>query len=129
MATRNQIVRLFWMAGGLLSLAAGIVGIVLPLLPTTPFLLLAAYCFARGSKRLHDWLVHHPRLGPPIHDWQRHGAISRRAKQLAMLSIVAVLALSYLFGAPTRVIIIQIVVLSAVSLFILTRPAPPDDSE
>jgi len=127
MATRNQIVRLFWMAGGLLSLAAGIVGIALPLLPTTPFLLLAAYCFARGSKRLHDWLVHHPRLGPPIHDWQRHGAISRRAKQLAMASIVAVLALSYLFGAPTRVIIIQIVVLSAVSLFILTRPAPPED--
>lgn len=129
MATRNQIVRLFWMAGGLLSLAAGIVGIALPLLPTTPFLLLAAYCFARGSKRLHDWLVHHPRLGPPIHDWQRHGAISRRAKQLAMASIVAVLALSYLFGAPTRVIIIQIVVLSAVSLFILTRPAPPDDPD
>lgn len=127
MATRNQIVRLFWMAGGLLSLAAGIIGIALPLLPTTPFLLLAAYCFARGSKRLHDWLVHHPRLGPPIHDWQRHGAISRRAKQLAMASIVAVLGLSYLFGAPTRVIIIQIVVLSAVSLFILTRPAPPED--
>lgn len=127
MATRNQIVRLFWMAGGLLSLAAGIVGIVLPLLPTTPFLLLAAFCFARGSKRLHDWLVHHPRLGPPIHDWQKHGAISRRAKQLAMLSIAAVLALSYLFGAPTRIIIIQLVVLSCVSLFILTRPGPPSD--
>lgn len=127
MATRNQIVRLFWMAGGLLSLAAGIVGIVLPLLPTTPFLLLAAFCFARGSKRLHDWLVHHPRLGPPIHDWQKHGAISRRAKQLALLSIAAVLALSYLFGAPTRIIIIQLVVLSCVSLFILTRPGPPSD--
>lgn len=129
MATRNQIVRLFWMAGGLLSLAVGVVGIALPLLPTTPFLLLAAFCFARGSKRLHDWLVFHPRLGPPIHDWQRHGAISRRAKQLAMLSIAAVLALSYLFGAPTRVIIIQIVVLSCVSLFILTRPAPPGDPD
>ncbi|MCR9136882.1 MAG: YbaN family protein [Alphaproteobacteria bacterium] len=115
------------MGGGFLSLAAGIVGIALPLLPTTPFLLLAAFCFARGSQRLHDWLVHHPRLGPPIHDWQKHGAISRRAKQLAMLSIAAVLLVSYLFDAPTRIIIIQLIVLSAVSLFILTRPTPPED--
>lgn len=129
MATRNQIVRLFWLAGGFLSLAAGIIGIVLPLLPTTPFLLLAAYCFARGSQRLHDWLVHHPRLGPPIHDWQKHGAISRRAKQLAMLSIGAVLLASFLLNAPTRIIVIQLVVLSAVSLFILTRPRPPDDQQ
>lgn len=127
MATHHQIVRLLWMAGGFLSLAAGVVGIVLPLLPTTPFLLLAAFCFARGSQRLHDWLVHHPRLGPPIHDWQKHGAISRRAKQLAMLSIGAVLLISYLFDAPTRIIIIQLIVLSAVSLFILTRPTPPGD--
>ncbi len=127
MATRHQLIRLFWIAGGLVSVAAGVVGIVLPLLPTTPFLLLAAYCFARGSQRLHNWLVHHPRLGPPIRDWQRHGAISRRAKQLAMLAIGAVFLASYLFGAPTRVIIIQLVVLSAVSLFILTRPNPPED--
>jgi hypothetical protein len=127
MATRHQLVRLFWMAGGLLCLGAGIIGIVLPLLPTTPFLLLAAFCFARGSQRLHDWLVHHPRLGPPIRDWQRHGAISRRAKQLAMLAIGAVFLSSFLLGAPTRIIIIQIVVLSAVSLFILTRPLPPDE--
>ncbi len=127
MATRHQLIRFFWLIGGFLSLAAGIVGIVLPLLPTTPFLLLAAYCFARGSQRLHDWLVNHPRLGPPIRDWQAHGAISRRAKQMAMVAIVAVVALSYLFGAPTRVIVIQLVVLSAVSVFILTRPLPPDD--
>ncbi len=127
MATRNQLIRLFWLAGGFLSLALGVIGIVLPLLPTTPFLLLAAYCFARGSKRLHDWLVHHPRLGPPIRDWQRHGAISRRAKRMAMLAIGAVLLISYLVDAPIRIIVIQVVVLSAVSLFILTRPVPPDD--
>ena len=127
MATRHQIVRSLWLTGGLLSLVAGIIGIVLPLLPTTPFLLLAAFCFARGSQRLHDWLVNHPRLGPPIRDWQAHGAISRRAKQMAMIAIVLVLAASVVFGAPTYIIIIQLVVLSAVSLFILTRPVPPDD--
>ncbi len=127
MATRHQLIRFFWLVGGFLSLAAGIVGIVLPLLPTTPFLLLAAFCFARGSQRLHDWLVHHPRLGPPIRDWQRHGAISRRAKWMAMVAIVAVLMASFLFGVATHTIVIQLVVLSAVSLFILTRPLPPDD--
>lgn len=122
MATRRQLIRLFWMAGGFLSLGAGFVGLVLPLIPTTPFLLLAAYCFARGSRRLHDWLVHHPRLGPPIRDWRQHGAISRRGKQMAMLAIGTVL-----LEAPTRIIVIQLVVLSAVSLFILTRPLPPED--
>ena len=127
MATWHQLIRIFWFIGGFLSLAAGIVGIVLPLLPTTPFLLLAAYCFACGSQRLHDWLVNHPRLGPPIRNWQAHGAISCRAKQMAMVAMVAVVALSYLFGAPTRIIVIQLVVLSAVSVFILTRPLPPDD--
>lgn len=127
MATRRQLIRLFWLAGGFLSLGAGIIGIVVPLLPTTPFLLLAAFCFARGSKRLHDWLVHHPRLGPPIHDWQRHGAISKRAKRMAMLAIAAVLLASILFGVALYVIVIQLVVLSAVSAFILTRPNPPTD--
>lgn len=127
MATRHQLIRFFWLVGGFLSLAAGIVGIVVPLLPTTPFLLLAAFCFARGSERLHNWLVHHPRLGPPIRDWQAHGAISRRAKWMAMVAIVAVLMASVLFGVATHIIMIQLVVLSAVSLFILTRPLPPDD--
>ena len=127
MATRHQLIRFFWLVGGFLSLAAGIVGIVVPLLPTTPFLLLAAFCFARGSERLHNWLVHHPRLGPPIRDWQAHGAISRRAKWMAMVAIVAVLIASLLFGVATHIIVIQLVVLSAVSLFILTRPLPPND--
>ncbi len=127
MATRHQLIRFFWLVGGFLSLAAGIVGIVVPLLPTTPFLLLAAFCFARGSQRLHDWLVNHPRLGPPIRDWQAHGAISRRAKWMAMVAIVAVLLASFLFGIATHIIVIQLVVLSAVSTFILTRPLPPDD--
>lgn len=127
MLKRNRLLRLIWLVAGGLSLVAGIIGIALPLLPTTPFLLLAAYCFARGSTTLHRWLVNHPRLGPPIRDWETHRAISRRGKLLAMIGIVAVLAISILAGVATRVIIIQIVVLSAVSIFILTRPLPPHE--
>ncbi|MCP4315004.1 MAG: DUF454 domain-containing protein [Hyphomicrobiales bacterium] len=119
--------RLIWLVAGCLSLVAGIIGIAVPLLPTTPFLLLAAYCFARGSTRLHQWLVNHPRLGPPIRDWETYRAISKRGKFLAMVGIVAVFAISIIAGVATRVIIIQIVVLSAVSIFILTRPLPPHE--
>ncbi len=127
MLKRNRLLRLIWLVAGCLSLVAGIIGIAVPLLPTTPFLLLAAYCFARGSTRLHQWLVNHPRLGPPIRDWETYRAISKRGKFLAMVGIVAVFAISIIAGVATRVIIIQIVVLSAVSIFILTRPLPPHE--
>ena len=124
---RRRLMRLIWIASGFLSLGAGIIGIVLPLVPTTPFLLLAAYCFAQGSQRLHDWLVHHPRFGPPIRDWHKYRAISRRGKVLAMVAIGAVLLVSVLLDVSTWIIVIQATVLSVVSLFILTRPRPPDD--
>ncbi|MEX3011833.1 YbaN family protein [Hoeflea sp. TYP-13] len=127
MLKRNRLLRLIWLVAGCLSLVAGIIGIFLPLLPTTPFLLLAAYCFARGSRKLHQWLINHPRLGPPIRDWETYRAISKRGKTLAMVGIVAVFVISIIAGVANYVIIIQIVVLSAVSLFILTRPVPPGE--
>lgn len=127
MLKRNRLVRLLWLSAGCLSLVLGIIGIVLPLLPTTPFLLLAAFCFARGSAKLHHWLVNHPRLGPPIRDWETYRAISRRGKLLAMIAIVGVFVISILAGVATYVIVIQAVVLSAVSTFILTRPIPPHE--
>jgi uncharacterized membrane protein YbaN (DUF454 family) len=125
MLRRNRLLRYAWLAAGGLSLVLGLVGIALPLLPTTPFLILAAYCFARGSTKLHRWLVDHPRLGPPIRDWETYRAISKRGKQLAMVGIVAVFVISILTGVAPYVIVIQAVVLSAVSVFILTRPVPP----
>lgn len=115
--------RALWLVGGLTSVALGAVGAVLPLLPTVPFLLLAAFCFARSSERLHAWLLDHPRFGPPIADWTERGAIGRGAKWAATGSILAALALSVLLGAGTRILLIQAAVLVAVSLFIWTRPS------
>lgn len=114
-----------WFLLGLVALGLGILGIVLPLLPTTPFLLLAAWGFSRSSPRVHSWLIGHPRLGPPILDWRTHRAISRRAKGVAMIAIIATPLVSIAIGVPGAVIAIQIVALSAVSAFILTRPEPP----
>jgi uncharacterized membrane protein YbaN (DUF454 family) len=77
--------RVLWLLAGGCSLLLGIVGIFLPLLPTTPFVLLAAFCFSRGSLRCERWLLQHPRFGPMVRDWRAHHAIPRRAKQLALV--------------------------------------------
>jgi uncharacterized membrane protein YbaN (DUF454 family) len=117
--------RPLWLLLGITSLALGIVGVVLPLLPTTPFVLLSAYCFARSSPRLHDWLMGHRIFGPLIHNWERHKAISPRAKVMAVLSMAGVLGMSVAVGAPERVILIQAVILPITCLFIITRPSGP----
>jgi uncharacterized protein len=84
--------RAVWLVAGALALATGFVGIFLPLLPTTPFVLLAAFCFARGSPRCEAWLLAHPRFGPMIRNWRDHRAIPLRAKQLAwtMMSLASI---------------------------------------
>ena len=86
--------RASWTAAGALSLALGVLGIFLPLLPTTPFVLLAAFCFSRGSARLEAWLLAHPRLGPPIAEWRARRALPLRVKQLAWSMMAAGSALS-----------------------------------
>lgn len=117
--------RILWAAAGGLALGLGLLGAVLPLLPTTPFLLLAAFCFARSSPRLHHWLITHPRLGPVIVNWQQHGAIPRRAKRMAVLAILVTFGISVALGLRWELLAVQAVVLSVVSLFILTRPDGP----
>lgn len=119
------MIRILWGSLGGISVGLGAAGVVLPLVPTTPFMLLAAYCFARSSPRLENWLINHPRFGPAITDWRAHRAISRRAKMLAVVAIGLTFALSVALGLPGRVLAIQAAVLSAVSLFILTRPDAP----
>lgn len=86
--------RALWVAAGALALALGLVGIVLPLLPTTPFVLLAAFCFTRGSTRWEAWLLAHPRFGPVVHNWRARHAVPRRAKHLAWAMMAASCALT-----------------------------------
>lgn len=117
-------VRIFWLLTGLASVAIGAIGVVLPLLPTTPFLLISAFAFARSSSRLDRWLREHRYFGPLIDNWHRDGSIDRRSKRVAILALVMTLVITWWFGASLWLLACQVVVLSAVAVFILTRPVP-----
>jgi len=86
--------RIVLLVAGWLSMALGLAGVFLPLLPTTPFLLLAAACFVRSSPRLHAKLMAHPRLGPFLEQWRHERSIPRAAKRRAYVLVVACFALS-----------------------------------
>ena len=118
-------IRWLWIAFGGLCVALAFAGVALPLLPTTPFLLLAAFAFAKSSPRLHSWLINHKRFGPMIGNWNQHGAISRPTK-IVSLSFMAVMPpLSWVANAPLWIVVTQVGVLGLSGLFIVTRPSGP----
>ena len=122
----NVNTRFIWLLAGLAAVAIGAVGVLLPLLPTTPFLLVAAFAFARSSDRLNSWLREHRTFGPLINNWHREGSIDRKAKRTAIIVIVATPLITWLFDAPLWIVACQIVVLGASAIFILTRPSPTE---
>ena len=79
----------FYLCLGFVALALGAIGVFLPLLPTVPFVILAAFCFARGNPELERRLVEHPRFGPHIVAWRERGAISRKGKTAAAFAFGA----------------------------------------
>jgi hypothetical protein len=102
-STRRRLARTLWGAGGALALLCGLVGVLLPVWPTVPFLLLALLCFSRGCARCERWMLEHPRWGPPLRDWRAHRVVPRRAKRLAIAMMAASsLAAWWLLPAPQR---------------------------
>ena len=86
--------RPLFLAAGIASTALGALGVLLPVLPTVPFLILAAFCFARSNPAWERRLLEHPRWGPAIRDWRQRGAIARRAKWGASAALLASAALA-----------------------------------
>lgn len=118
--------RVLWLILGYAATALAIAGVIMPLVPATPFLLVAAYAFARSSPRLHAWLISHPQFGPLIDNWNRYGAISPRAKTAAVAVMLATLAASWLWGVGTTILIAQAAIMAATATFILSRPNGPN---
>ncbi len=118
--------RLLFAALGHLSLLLGIVGIFLPLLPTTPFVLLAAYCYSRGSERFHRWLHSHPRFGRMIIEWQEQRVIRPRIKWIACLMMLTSLSFPLFFmGFHWGLKVAAGSAGGAVLIFIFSRPSQP----
>src|SRR5262245_45498647 len=111
---------------GWASLALGFAGVFLPLLPTTPFILLSAYCFSRSSERLHHWLLTDPRFGPLLSDWEQAGAIRPKAKAWSIVLMNGLIGYVLLFRSPPLLLrMLLIAVMVGVSAFILSRPSSP----
>jgi len=125
--------RMAWKALGLFAMALGAIGAVLPILPTTPFVILAAFAFGKGSPRMARWLENNRVFGPLIADWRRSGAIAPRAKALALTIMAAVFVFSLVMSVRPVILLVQAVLMGGAALFILTRPGgrprPDDDRE
>ena len=106
------------------SLGLGVVGIVVPGLPTVPFVLLSAYAAARGSERLHAWLLGHRRFGPIIRDWQAGGAIGRRAKWLATGMMAAAAVVMFLTAPEWWMAATGTAIMAVVDAWLWMRPEP-----
>ena len=128
MVVHIPLFKLGFIIGGWASLILGLIGIFLPLIPTTPFVLLAALCFSKGSPRLHDWLIHQPTFGPLILNWEQYGSISRSAK------IAATVSMMVLFPVTLVVVNVGLAIKGSLCLlalgvlgYIWTRPLPSGD--
>jgi uncharacterized membrane protein YbaN (DUF454 family) len=112
---------LLWTTCGTIFLGLGIIGIILPLLPTTPFLLLAAACYLRGSERMHNWLINHKWFGDYIRNYQEGKGIPIRVKITAIVFLWVTISISvFLFITWIWLGIILFVIAFLVSLYILS---------
>jgi len=121
--------RILYLLLGWFSLISGIIGIFLPLLPTTPFVLLAAWCFSKSSKRFHTWLLNHKFFGPIVHDWQSSDGIPRRARNRAILFMWIGMSISMFvvsrFWATIGLLIIGLCVMT----YLLRMPVRSEDND
>lgn len=121
---RRGVRRWLWWLLAWVALALGLIGIVVPGLPTTPFILLAAWAAARGSDRLHAWLQAHRTFGPMIRDWQAQGAVSRRAKRAAVLMMALCAAIFFLTAPRIWMAALGTAIMAIVAVWLWSRPEP-----
>lgn len=106
---------------GWLSLAIGIVGLVVPLLPTTPLLLISAWCFSRSSQRLHGWLINNRHVGHLLRRWEEEGTIERHIKRRAILTVLLGFTLTLAVAPLELPFVIALILLALMIMLIIYR--------
>lgn len=127
--SKNRLVRAVWSIVGFVSLSLGLLGVVLPILPTTPFVLLAAFAFAKSVPGLREWLENHRVFGKMIADWEATGAIAPRYKTIACFMMALAFLGSIIAGFSVLILSIQFVCLGGSAIFVLSRPNGPKNTE
>lgn len=126
----RDIKKIVLLSLGWISLILGMLGILLPVMPTTPFLILAAFLFSRSSKRFHHWLIKHRLFGPPLRDWLEQRAVRPRAKlAAAILILISYVSILFFLSLELTWSILLGFGFGFVLLFILTRPHPHTNSD
>ena len=120
----RPIAKLLWRVLALVFLALGVLGVVLPILPTVPFLLVAAWAAGRGWPALEQWLLEHPRYGVYIRQWRQGGAVPRRAKWVATVMMACSAAVLLFTPAPTAVKVGVPLLMAMVAIWLWKRPEP-----
>ena len=123
---RSALVRGLYLVAGILALVAGVAGALLPVLPTTPFVLLAAACFARSSDRFYNAMLNHRIAGPIIADWREHHAMRRKTKQWAALMMVLSFGTSILVVPTLQLQLFLLGMALVLGLFIWRVPVHPE---
>ena len=125
--TSKKLIKYTWIVAGSISLLLGLIGILIPILPTTPFLLLTAYCYLRGSQRLYNWLINHAVFGSYIYNYVTYGAVSKTVKTGTFIFLWISLGVSACLVTSVFVQLGLLAVGVGVSIHLISLTTLPED--
>ena len=120
----NPIIKALWVIAGSVFVVLGAFGVILPGLPTTPFLILAAACYIRSSQRLYDWLIANKTFGPYLRDYREGKGIPKRAKKIALIMMTIFVGYAVLFALDDLFVRIVVLILGMIGFFYVAYRIP-----
>ena len=121
---KTKVLRIFYLLIGTTTLVIGLIGVLVPLIPTTPLILISGFCFSKSSPRIHHWLITHKTFGPILNDWENGRIIRPKAKCYSITLMSLLISYSIIFVTDSLYLKVLLFTLCiSVTLFILSRPS------